>query len=119
MVQWLRLCSSIARGSGLIPGWGIKIPHAAWPKKTGRKFLELNNNENTTYQLKHFLKKERRKEQPTFTELTKVCRQLLCAWGCLKELKKKDLCPGGTYIQLGRVRKQIDEINEIVEYESN
>ena len=58
----LRLCSSIARGSGLIPGWGIKIPHAAWPKKTGRKFLELNNNENTTYQLKHFLKKERRKE---------------------------------------------------------
>ena len=29
-VQWLRLCASNARGTGSIPGWGTKIPHAAW-----------------------------------------------------------------------------------------
>ena len=28
MIQWLRLYSSIAWGTGLIPGWGTKIPHA-------------------------------------------------------------------------------------------
>ena len=26
MVQWLRLCASNARGEGLDPGWGSKIP---------------------------------------------------------------------------------------------
>ena len=30
VVQWLRLCASMAGGTGLIPGWGTKIPHAAW-----------------------------------------------------------------------------------------
>ena len=28
VVQWLRLCASIAGGMGLIPGWGTKILHA-------------------------------------------------------------------------------------------
>ena len=28
-VQWLRLCASTAGSTGLIPGWGTKIPHAA------------------------------------------------------------------------------------------
>ena len=32
VVQWLRLCTSIARGVGLIPGWGTKVPHAAAKK---------------------------------------------------------------------------------------
>ena len=27
LVQWLRLCASSARGKGLIPGRGTKIPH--------------------------------------------------------------------------------------------
>ena len=31
-VQWLRLCASTVRGTGLIPGLGTKIPHAVWPK---------------------------------------------------------------------------------------
>ena len=31
-VQWLRLCFH-CRGMGLTPGQGIKILHAAWPKK--------------------------------------------------------------------------------------
>ena len=29
-VQWLRLCTSTAGGSGSIPGWGTRIPHAVW-----------------------------------------------------------------------------------------
>ena len=29
-VQWLRLHTSTAGGTGLIPGQGTKIPHAAW-----------------------------------------------------------------------------------------
>ena len=28
VVQWLGLCTPTARGKGLIPGWGTKIPHA-------------------------------------------------------------------------------------------
>ena len=30
VVQWLRLRTSTAGASGSIPGWGTKIPHAAW-----------------------------------------------------------------------------------------
>ena len=37
VVQWLGLCSFIAKG----PGWGTKIPQAAWPKK---KQNQTNNN---------------------------------------------------------------------------
>ena len=36
-VQWLRRHASIAGGAGLIPGWGTKIPHAAWPKNRRKK----------------------------------------------------------------------------------
>ena len=28
VAQWLRLHASFAGGTGLIPGWGTKIPHA-------------------------------------------------------------------------------------------
>ena len=28
VVQWLNLCASNAGGTGLMPGWGPKIPHA-------------------------------------------------------------------------------------------
>ena len=30
MTQWLRLCTSSAKDTGLIPGQGTKIPHAMW-----------------------------------------------------------------------------------------
>ena len=30
VVQWLELCTSTAGGTGLIPGWGTKIPHSTW-----------------------------------------------------------------------------------------
>ena len=30
VVQWLRLCTPNAGGTGLIPGQGTKVPHAAW-----------------------------------------------------------------------------------------
>ena len=36
-VQWLRLWASTAGGTGSIPGWGTKIPHATWPKKKKRR----------------------------------------------------------------------------------
>ena len=41
VVQWLRVCTSIVEGTGLIPGEGTKIPHAAGhcqkKKKIGKK----------------------------------------------------------------------------------
>ena len=39
VVQWLRLHPSIAAGTGSIPGWGTKIPHAKWcgPKLKKKK----------------------------------------------------------------------------------
>ena len=36
-VQWLKLCASIARGMGLIPGQGSKIPHVAQNKNLKKK----------------------------------------------------------------------------------
>ena len=39
VVQWLRLHASSARGMGLIPGWGTKIPHAMWPKNLKNKYF--------------------------------------------------------------------------------
>lgn len=30
VAHWLRLGASSARGMDLIPGWGTRIPHAAW-----------------------------------------------------------------------------------------
>ena len=32
-VHWLRFCASNARGTGSIPGWGTKLPHATVAKK--------------------------------------------------------------------------------------
>ena len=37
ITEWLRLHLSIQEGAGLIPGWGVKIPHALWPKKSKHK----------------------------------------------------------------------------------
>ena len=46
VVQRLRLCTSHARDTGLIPGWGTKIPacHVVWPnfKKKEKKNWFLN-----------------------------------------------------------------------------
>ena len=38
-VQWLRLCGFNAGGTGSIPSWETKIPHAAWyGQKVKKKF---------------------------------------------------------------------------------
>ena len=42
VVQWLRLHSSNAGGTGSIPGWGTKMPHAVWHHR--RNFLKKNKN---------------------------------------------------------------------------
>ena len=49
MVQWLRLRASNAGGAG--PGWGTKIPHAAW---CGQKLFKKCFN-------KSYIKMERRR----------------------------------------------------------
>ena len=40
-VQWLRLLTSPAGGTGLIPGQGTKIPHAAWHGGKKKKKVAL------------------------------------------------------------------------------
>ena len=30
VVQWLELCAVTPEGPGSVPGWGTKIPQAAW-----------------------------------------------------------------------------------------
>ena len=45
-VQWLRLCSSNAWTVDLIPGWGIKMPHAMEHDKKKKKTHTENNNSN-------------------------------------------------------------------------
>ena len=44
VVQWLKLCPSIAGCLGLIPGWGIKILHVVWQKK--KKTIPLKTESN-------------------------------------------------------------------------
>ena len=42
-IQWLRLCTSTARGMGLIPGQGTETLHDVWhgQKKKKKECLEL------------------------------------------------------------------------------
>ena len=49
MVQGLRLCISIAGFVGLIPGQGIKIPHALWPKNQNIKQKQYCNKFNKDF----------------------------------------------------------------------
>ena len=34
---WLEIHAATAKGMGLIPGFGTKIPQAAWPQKKEKK----------------------------------------------------------------------------------
>ena len=45
-VQWLRLPASTAGATGSTPGWGTKIPHAAW---YGKKNQPPPKNANELY----------------------------------------------------------------------
>ena len=48
MVQWLRLCTSTARGTtGLIPAPGIKILQAAWHSQKQLKKTNKQTENNT------------------------------------------------------------------------
>ena len=47
VVQWLRLYTSKAGGTGLIPGWGTKIPYAMWHgQKIKRNSRRRRSSEN-------------------------------------------------------------------------
>ena len=59
---------SNAGGAGSIPGWGVKIPHASWPKNQNIKQKQYcdkfnKNFKNGPHQKKKILKKIKRKEE--------------------------------------------------------
>ena len=58
VAQWLRLCASNARGVGLIPGQGTKIPHAiqCGQKKKKNKALRGNNSILDFHTYRHTVK---------------------------------------------------------------
>ena len=43
VVQWLILCFSNAGGTGSIPGWGTKIPHAMQHSQKKKKKIAEDN----------------------------------------------------------------------------
>ena len=45
-VHWLRLHASNAGAAGSIPGWGTKIPHAAW---RGQKTKEVKQHGKSSW----------------------------------------------------------------------
>ena len=51
MVQWLRLYVSNAGGSGLIPGWGTKILHAAWCSQKNKTKQKTPTEQHAAYAL--------------------------------------------------------------------
>ena len=58
-IQWLRLCTSSSGGTGLIPGWELKMPHAAChahpPKKTDKYVMyDVLVNSMEVLLLQHF-----------------------------------------------------------------
>ena len=53
-VQWLRLRASTAGGTGSIPDWGTKIPHAA---QSGQKKNIIACIQNNTQIKKHYFSK--------------------------------------------------------------
>ena len=61
-VQWLGLGALTARGPGLIPGWGAKIPHASWPGNQHIKRKQYGNKLNKDLKKKGpYLKKKSKK----------------------------------------------------------
>ena len=52
VVQWLRFWASNVGDAGLIPGWGIKIPHAMWCSQK-KKIIKIINF--TSYVFYHSL----------------------------------------------------------------
>ena len=49
-LAWLRLFVFQCRGTGLIPAWGAKIPHASWPKNQNMKQKPYCNKFNKDYE---------------------------------------------------------------------
>ena len=58
VVQWFGLCASVARGKGLTPGQGTKIPQAKWQKKKKERInivspLDLRDISSSVYLIIH------------------------------------------------------------------
>ena len=48
MVQWLTLHAFNAGDTGLIPGQGIKVPHAVWCGQKKKKLEKIQDNRRDT-----------------------------------------------------------------------
>ena len=59
-VWWLAFHLPKQGGVGSIPGWGVKIPHASWPKNQNIKQKQYCNKFNKDFKIvqKENLKKE-------------------------------------------------------------
>ena len=70
---------SSAVGEGLIPGWGVKIPHISWPKNENIKQKQYCNELKKIKALKKpiFIKKKLKKEMKTFlvARWVRICLQ--------------------------------------------
>ena len=53
-VQWLRLCASVIGDTGLIPGWGTKMPHGMAKKKKKVETIESSSEMWQVSFLQHF-----------------------------------------------------------------
>ena len=47
MVQWLRLHTSTAGGTGSIPGWETKTSHAEWHGQKKKRMTRQNAHQNS------------------------------------------------------------------------
>ena len=61
----VKTSSSISGGMGLIPGWGAKIPHASWPKKSDKSNIVTNSIK--TFKWSTIFKKSFKKKGPQYT----------------------------------------------------
>jgi hypothetical protein len=48
---------SNAGGTGLIPGWGARIPHASWPKNQNMRQMQYGNKFSNDFKMIYILKK--------------------------------------------------------------
>ena len=63
LVQWLRLCASTAGGTGSIPEWGTKIPHATQCSQKKREVRSTETQEQV-YPLMHTHTQHTRPHEP-------------------------------------------------------
>ena len=95
MAQGLRLCPSIARDVGSIPGWETKIPHAVCHGQT----MKINK----VRIVKYFLKEILTEKKPLIQSTKKVFAELLLPGRCPPRTTSPS---GSTYRKASRTKSQ-------------